>query len=58
MVMVDELSDGSPGMALAEGGDSPQALGFGGQDEPFRIGVEVWTPGWQTQRSHAALPGG
>jgi hypothetical protein len=44
MVMVDELSNGSPEVLLAERDDSPQTLGLGRQDEPFRIGVEVWTP--------------
>src|SRR5262247_1858020 len=47
MVMVRELPNRSPEMPLAERDDSLQALGLGGQDEPFRIGVEVWTPGWQ-----------
>jgi hypothetical protein len=54
--MVHELSNGSPEVLLAERDDSLQALGLGGQDEPFRIGVEVWTPGWQKQWSHAAIP--
>src|SRR5262245_47544708 len=43
-------------MLLAERDDSLQTLGLGGQDEPFRIGVEVWTPDWQKQWFHAALP--
>src|SRR5262245_45901101 len=56
MVMVHELSNGSPEVLLAERDDSLQALGLGGQDEPFRIGVEVWTPGRQKHWSHAAIP--
>src|SRR5262245_48444698 len=56
VVMVYELLNGSPEMPLAERDDSRQALGFGGEDEPFRIGVEVGTSGWQKQRSHAAIP--
>src|SRR5262245_8633883 len=56
MVMVHELSNGSPEVLLAERDDSLQALGLGGQDEPFRIGVEVGTPGWQKQWFHAAIP--
>src|SRR5262245_10880179 len=47
MVMVYELSNGSPEMPLTERDDSLQALGLGGQDEPFRAGVEVGTAGWQ-----------
>src|SRR5262249_11088429 len=49
MVMVHELANGSPEVLLAERDDSLQTLGLGGQDEPFRIGVEVRTPGWQKQ---------
>src|SRR5215510_3533847 len=56
MVMVHELSNGSPEVRLAERDDSPQALGFRGEDEPFRIGVEVRTPGWQKQWLDAAIP--
>ena len=55
MVMVHELSNGSPEVLLAERDDSFQVLGLGGQDEPFRIGVEVGTPGWQKHWSHAAI---
>jgi hypothetical protein len=56
MVMVHELSNGSAEVLLAEKDDSLQALGLGGQDEPFRMGVEVGTPGWQRQWFRAALP--
>src|SRR5215475_4202118 len=56
MVMVHELSNGSPEVCLAERDDSPQALGLGGEDEPFRIGVEVRTPGWQKEWLDAAIP--
>jgi Homeodomain-like domain len=50
MVMIHELSNGSPEVLLAERDDSLQALGLRGQDEPFRIGVEVWTPGGRSPR--------
>ena len=53
--MVDELSNGRPEVLLAERDDSLQTLGLGGQDEPFRIGVEVWTPGGQKQWFHVFL---
>jgi hypothetical protein len=56
MVMVHELSKGSPEVLLAERGDSFQALGLVGQDEPFRTGVEVWAPGGQKQWCYAAIP--
>src|SRR5262245_57394199 len=41
VAMVHELSNGSAEVLLAERDDSLQALGFSGQDEPFRVGVEV-----------------
>src|SRR5262245_1634395 len=56
MVMVHELSNGGPKVPLTERDDSFHALGLGGQDEPFRIRVEAWTPGWQKHWSHAAIP--
>ena len=39
VLMVHELSNGSPEVLFAERDDSLQALGFRGQDEPFRIAL-------------------
>ena len=33
----------------------PETLGFHGENEPFRMGIEIWTPSREQQQRHAGI---